>query len=166
MMIRVIFATLAAAILALSAAPSMAQQSAPTTTQQKKSMTVQGNATCSPSPNITQSFPIPTIIQFDTGSSKIKPADQQKIAKLATEAKAKYITQICVTGHADKQGDAKKNEALSTARANAVAAELKKNGIAPGTLVVSGKGEPLGSTLSSVDLKSQADRAVEIKIAR
>ena len=160
MMIRLIVATLTAAALAGAATPSLAQQN------QKKSLTVQGNATCSPSPNITQNFPIPTIIEFDTGSSKIRPADQQKIAKLAADAKAKYITQICVTGHADKQGDAKKNEALSTARANAVAAELKKNGIDPGTLVVSGKGEPLGATLSSVERKSQANRAVEIYIAR
>lgn len=161
MMTRLTFTALALAAASLATSPAGAQQA-----QQKKSMTVQDNATCSPSPNISQSFPIPTIIEFDTGSSKIKPADQQKIAKLATEAKAKYITQICVTGSADKQGDAKKNEALSTARANAVAAELKKNGIDPGTLVVSGKGEPLGATLSGVDRKSQADRAVVIKVAR
>ncbi len=161
MMIRLMVATLAVAALAGSAAPSMAQQN-----QSKKNFGVQGNATCSPAPNITQSFPIPTIIQFDTGSTKISPADQQKIAKLASEAKAKYITQICVTGHADKQGDAKKNQQLSMARANAVATELKKNGIDSGTLVVNATGEPLGATLSGVDRKSQADRAVEIKIAR
>jgi OmpA-OmpF porin, OOP family len=161
MMTKLTFAALALAVGCLATSPADAQQ-----TQQRKSMSPQGNATCSPSPNISQSFPIPTIIEFDSGSIKIKPTDQQKIAKLATEAKAKYITQICVTGSADKQGDAKKNEALSLARANAVAAELKKNGIDPGTLVISGKGEPLGATLSSMDRKSQADRAVEIKVSR
>jgi outer membrane protein OmpA-like peptidoglycan-associated protein len=158
MMIRLTLATAAIAALAVAAAPAFPQQ--------KKSMTVQGNERCSPAPNITQNFPIPTIIQFDTGSTKISAADQQKIAKLAADAKAKYITQICVTGHADKQGDAKKNQQLSMARANAVAAELKKNGIDSGTLVVSASGEPLGDALSGVNRKSQADRAVEIKIAR
>lgn len=157
MMIRLTFAALTAAALALSAAPATAQ---------KKSLTVQGNATCSPSPNISQNFPIPTIIEFDTNSTKISPADRQKIAKLASDAKAKYITQICVTGHADKQGDAKKNQALSMQRANAVAAELRKNGIDAGTLVVNASGEPLGETFSGINRKSQADRAVVIKISR
>jgi OmpA-OmpF porin, OOP family len=159
MMIRLTLAAAAIAGLALAASPAFPQT-------QKKSLTVQGNERCSPAPNITQNFPISTIIQFDTGSTKISAADQQKIAKLAADAKAKYITQICVTGHADKQGDAKKNQQLSMARANAVAAELKKNGIDSGTLVVAASGEPLGDTLSSVSRKSQADRAVEIKIAR
>jgi OOP family OmpA-OmpF porin len=160
MMIRLTFAALVAAA-AISAAPAMAQQN-----QSTKNLGVQGNASCSPAPGITQNFPIPTIIQFDTGSSKISAADQQKIAKLASEAKAKYITQICVTGHADKQGDAKKNQQLSMARANAVATELKKNGIASGTLVVNASGEPLGETFAGIDRKSQADRAVIIKVAR
>jgi outer membrane protein OmpA-like peptidoglycan-associated protein len=161
MMTRLIFATLAATALAGLATPGLAQQN-----QSTKSLGVQGNASCSPAPGITQNFPIPTIIQFDTGSTKISPADQQKIAKLASEAKAKYITQICVTGHADKQGDPKKNQQLSIARANAVATELKKNGIDSSALVVNATGEPLGATLSGVSRKSQADRAVEIKIAR
>lgn len=161
MMIRFTFAAAAIAALAIAASPAWPQQP-----QQKKSMTMQGNVTCTPSPGTSQAFPIPTIIQFDTGSTRISPVDQQKIAKLASEAKAKYITQICVTGRADKQGDPKKNEALSLARANAVAAELQKNGIDAKTLVVSGKGEALGSTFASSERKSQAERVVEIKISR
>src|SRR5690348_18462161 len=61
-------------------------------------------------PNQTSSQYSPVIITFETGSVKISPEDQQKIATAAKLAKDNYIQQICVTGFADKQGDAKMNQ--------------------------------------------------------
>jgi OOP family OmpA-OmpF porin len=120
-------------------------------------------------PNLTASQFSPVIISFDTGSTKINAQDQRKIAEAAKLAKANYITQICVTGYADKQGDAKINEVLSQRRADAVAAELRKHGISQDTLVVNGVGEPGGSAFSSYSgsaAASRADRRVEIRLAR
>lgn len=120
-------------------------------------------------PNQTASQYSPVIISFETGSVKVSPQDQQKIAAAAKLAKDNYIQQICVTGFADKQGDAKMNQLLSHRRAEAVAAELRKNGVAQGTVVVNAVGEPGGSAFSSFSgssAASSADRRVEIRFAR
>lgn len=120
-------------------------------------------------PNLTSSQFSPVIISFDTGSVKIASPDQQKIAKAAQLAKDNYIQQICVTGLADKQGDAKLNQRLSQRRAEAVAAELRRHGIPQDTLVVNAAGEPGGSAFSGYSgsvAASSADRRVEIRFAR
>jgi outer membrane protein OmpA-like peptidoglycan-associated protein len=122
---------------------------------------------CTPSTTASQWSPV--IVSFDTGSVKISSPDQQKIANAAKLAKDNYIQQICVTGFADKQGDAKMNQLLSQRRAEAVAAELRKNGIAQNTVVVNGAGEPGGSafgSFSGTSASSTADRRVEIRFAR
>ena len=118
------------------------------------------------SPNMTASQFSPVIVSFDTGSVKIRDADQQKIAAAAKLAKDNYIQQVCVTGFADKQGDAKMNQLLSQRRAESVAAELRKHGVAQNALVVSGSGEPGGNAFSGASMASTADRRVEIRLAR
>jgi outer membrane protein OmpA-like peptidoglycan-associated protein len=120
-------------------------------------------------PNMTASQYSPVIVTFDTGIAKISPQDQEKIAKAAKLAKDNYIQQICVTGFTDKQGDAKMNHILSQRRAETVAAELRKNGIAQSTVVVNAAGEPGGgafSSFSGASAASSADRRVEIRFAR
>jgi OOP family OmpA-OmpF porin len=117
-------------------------------------------------PNLTSSQYSPVIVSFDTGSVKIRDLDQQKIATAAKLAKDNYIQQICITGFADKQGDARMNQLLSQRRAETVAAELRKHGIAQNVLVVNGSGEPGGSAFSGASISSSADRRVEIRFAR
>lgn len=118
------------------------------------------------SPTMTAGQWSPVIVSFDTGSTKIRDADQQKIATAAKLAKDNYIQQVCVTGFADKQGDARMNQLLSQRRAEAVAAELRKYGVAPGAMVVSASGEPGGQALSGMQGSSAADRRVEIRFTR
>ena len=104
-----------------------------------------------------------------SGSVKIRDTDQQKIASAARLARDNYIQQVCVTGFADKQGDAKMNQLLSQRRAESVAAELRKHGVAQNVIVVNGSGEPGGSAFSSYSgsgAASAADRRVEIRFAR
>jgi len=117
-------------------------------------------------PNLTASQFSPVVVSFDTGSVKISKDDLEKIAKTAKLAKDNYIQQICVTGFADKQGDAKINQRLSERRAEAVAAALRKHGIANDSLVVSGKGEVWGESFSGASFGSSAERRVEIRFAR
>jgi outer membrane protein OmpA-like peptidoglycan-associated protein len=120
-------------------------------------------------PNMTASQYSPVVVSFDTGSVKIRDLDQQKIANAAKLAKDNYIQQICVTGFADKQGDAKMNQLLSQRRAEAVAAELRKHGVPQNTVVVNSAGEPGGTAFSSfsgASAASAADRRVEIRFAR
>jgi outer membrane protein OmpA-like peptidoglycan-associated protein len=118
------------------------------------------------SPNLTASQFSPLIVSFDTGSVNIRDADMPRIAAMANLAKDNYIQQICVTGYADKQGDARMNQLLSQRRADAVATALRKHGIAADAIVVSSAGEPGGNAFSGAQYASAADRRVEIKFAR
>ncbi len=122
---------------------------------------------CTPN-SVAGNWPNPTIIQFDVGKSTIHPDDAKKIAETAKLAKANYIQQICVRGSADKQGNAAANLKLSRARAEAVAAALRKNGVDPKTIVVVAQGEPGGALGSGSDsiFSSQADRSVQIRFTR
>jgi outer membrane protein OmpA-like peptidoglycan-associated protein len=108
----------------------------------------------------------PVILHFDTGSTAVKPEDQQKLAEMAKVAKASKVQQICIKGFADKQGDPAMNKKLSQARAQAVAAEFGKLGIGPDYLAMTGEGEPGGQFFASTEGKSESDRRVEVRIAR
>ncbi len=117
--------------------------------------------------SVANSWPNPTIVQFDTGKTAIHPDDARKIAETARLAKANYIQQVCVRGFADKQGNAAANLRLSEARAQAVAAELRKNGVDPRTIVIEAGGAPGGSFGgTSASFANQADRHVEIRFTK
>ncbi len=107
-----------------------------------------------------------SFIYFDTGSAKLKDAERKKIVEQAKAAKANYVQLICLRGTTDKQGDPKANERLSNARAQAVAAELAKNGIARKMIETEALGEPGGGMLGSLDRSANADRRVEIRFTR
>ena len=120
---------------------------------------------CRPASDIAGRYQ-PINVQFATGSTAISAVDQQRIADMAKVAKASKIQQICIKGFADKQGDPAMNKRLSQARAEAVAQEFGKHGIGRDYLAIDSAGEPGGSLFGSAQSKSEADRRVEIRIAR
>ena len=121
---------------------------------------------CRPASDIAGRYQ-PITVQFDTGSTVINSTDRQRIAEMARIAKAAKIQQICIRGFADKQGDPAGNKRLSQARADAVAQEFGKNGIGRDYLAIDSSGEPGGGALfGAMQVGSQADRRVAIRIAR
>ena len=116
--------------------------------------------------SVSQSWPNATIIQFDTGKTAIKPDYQKKLAETAKLAKDHFIQQVCVQGYADKQGNADFNQKLSLARAKAVAAELRRQGVDPKFIMVGSGGEPGGQIASGFNRAATADRRVEIRFTR
>lgn len=120
---------------------------------------------CRPASEIAGRYQ-PINVQFDTGSTAINATDRQRIAEMAKVAKASKIQQICIKGFTDKQGDPAMNKRLSQARAEAVAQEFGKHGIGRDYLAIDSGGEPGGSLFGSAQSKSEADRRVEIRIAR
>jgi outer membrane protein OmpA-like peptidoglycan-associated protein len=107
----------------------------------------------------------PSYVYFQTGSATVNPPERKKIADAAKLAKDNYIQKICVTGKADKQGDPAANRRLSRQRADAVAAELRRLGIAAGVIETEAEGEPGGSWFSGLG-GSSADRRVEIRFTK
>jgi outer membrane protein OmpA-like peptidoglycan-associated protein len=80
-------------------------------------------------------------IMFDTGKATIKPESDKLLDEIAQFLKDQPdIGLIEVGGHADKQGDAKKNVELTQARATAVVDALVKRGVDPKKLRSKGYG--------------------------
>jgi OmpA-OmpF porin, OOP family len=87
------------------------------------------------------------VIRFDTGSSTPRPESQEQIARIATILKADPSIHMRASGFTDNVGSADKNMQLSEARAQAVVAELERQGVPSGQLVSDGHGaeDPVAS---------------------
>ena len=79
-------------------------------------------------------------ILFDFGKSDIRPDAAQTLSKLATVLNDAKVPAAHIYGHTDSVSDEAFNQKLSEDRANAVSAELKKDGISA-TLDATGYGE-------------------------
>ncbi|MBI1182282.1 MAG: OmpA family protein [Alphaproteobacteria bacterium] len=96
--------------------------------------------------------PEPFLVFFDFDKSDITPDSARIISEAAQRAKETGAVAIQVIGHTDRAGSVSYNQKLSMRRANAVKAELAKNGIDASTITVEGRGEsdPLVPTADGV----------------
>ncbi len=78
---------------------------------------------------------------FQTGSAAIDARFTNDLKKFSSLLVQYPHAQVHVTGHADSTGSASFNQKLSTQRAQVVADELKKQGVRPEQITVTGKGE-------------------------
>ncbi|CAA7621081.1 Outer membrane protein A (3aII*Gd) [Magnetospirillum sp. LM-5] len=102
------------------------------------------------------------IVFFDFNKADITPEASKVITQAAAAAKAGNATKVDLTGHADRSGSDKYNQALSLKRGNAVKDALVKQGIPANQISVVAKGEsaPLVSTADGV--REPQNRRVEI----
>jgi OOP family OmpA-OmpF porin len=104
--------------------------------------------------------PAPTTfsVYFDYNSARLGPSAAE-ILKLAAEAyRAGSPSTVQVTGYADPSGSAGYNQRLSMRRANAVAAELERDGVPQNAIVVSAQGE------TSTAPNPGGDRRVDVTV--
>jgi outer membrane protein OmpA-like peptidoglycan-associated protein len=99
---------------------------------------------------------------FNWDRADLTERAREIIAEAANNARRVQTTRIEVAGHADRSGSAAYNQRLSQRRADAVAAELTRQGIAPDEIAVSAYGEsrPLVPTADGV--REPQNRRVEI----
>lgn len=102
------------------------------------------------------------LVFFDFNKSDITPEASKVITQAASAAKQGNAARVSLTGHADRSGSDKYNQALSLKRANAVKDQLVKQGIPADQISVVGKGEsePLVATADGV--REPQNRRVEI----
>ncbi len=104
------------------------------------------------------------LVFFDWDRSNLTPEAQRIVQTAATNARSATpaVTRINVTGHADRSGTPQYNLGLSRRRAEAVAAELVRNGVNRGdiAIVARGEAEPLVPTPDGV--REPQNRRVEI----
>ncbi len=109
--------------------------------------------------------PAPTrtyLVFFDWDRADLTDRARQIIAEAAQNSTRVQVTRIEVNGYTDRSGSAQYNMGLSIRRANAVAAELVRNGVPRNAIVTRGFGEenPLVPTADGV--REPQNRRVEI----
>ena len=102
------------------------------------------------------------LVFFDWDKYNLTERARQIIGEAAGASRKVQTTRIEVAGHADRSGTPAYNQRLSQRRADAVAAELVRQGIARNEIAVSAYGEsrPLVPTADGV--REPQNRRVEI----
>jgi outer membrane protein OmpA-like peptidoglycan-associated protein len=102
------------------------------------------------------------LVFFDWDRADLTDRARQVIAEAAQNAQRVGSTRIEVSGHADRTGTAQYNQRLSVRRAEAVAAELVRRGVARNQIGIQGFGfeRPLVPTAQGV--REPQNRRVEI----
>ena len=90
-----------------------------------------------PAPVASQSY----LVFFDFDKSDLTPQATQIVDQAAKNATIAHIVQLTVTGHTDTVGSDAYNMRLSRRRAESVAAELKKDGVASSEIAIVAKGK-------------------------
>lgn len=110
--------------------------------------------------------PQPVRILFALNSSQIPPAEKPAIAQAVRTAKDRQVSAVCLIGHTDKLGDKAYNLKLSRARAQAVAAEMIRDGYPAKNITIVADPEAFGNMSFGSDNASEIDRKVTIFYAR
>jgi outer membrane protein OmpA-like peptidoglycan-associated protein len=102
------------------------------------------------------------LVFFDFDRADLTDRARQIIAEAAQNAQRGGVTRLEVSGHADRSGTPQYNQRLSERRAQAVAAELERRGVARSNMAIQAFGEsrPLVPTADGV--REPQNRRVEI----
>jgi len=103
---------------------------------------------------------------FDSGESKLKPEEQEKLNKLAEILKLHPEIKFRIFGYADELNSDEFNLKLSSERADTVAAYLEKKEIGDQILEVKGFGELKPVVPNTSAENRQKNRRVELKFEK
>ncbi len=103
-------------------------------------------------------------VLFRTGASELDDASEQRLARLGRTLADMDGIEVWIEGHADPRGDETLNDALSTARADAVRDVLERSGIRAGSISTVAHGAR-ASEAPEGDLEAYAlERRVDIRL--
>ncbi len=102
------------------------------------------------------------LVFFDWDKDNLNPRAQQIIAEAAQASTRVAATRIEVSGYADRTGTAQYNQALSMRRANNVAAELVRLGVAKTAISISAYGDTRPLVPTGPNTREPQNRRVEI----
>ena len=116
-----------------------------------------------PPPPAPPAPPPPTYsVFFDWNSFAVSPGGSEVIQLAANAYRAGAPVTVQVTGYTDTSGSPSYNERLSVRRARAVAASLARDGVPPGAMVVTGRGENDLRVPTPDGVREPQNRRVEI----
>jgi iron complex outermembrane receptor protein len=94
-----------------------------------------------PPPVVAPALPHSYLVFFDFNKSELTPQAVTIVDQAAKNAETTKVTQLTVTGHTDTVGSDAYNMRLSRRRAESVATELEKDGIASSEIEIVAKGK-------------------------
>ena len=113
-----------------------------------------------PAPAPTRSY----LVFFDWDKYDLTDRARQIIAEAAANSTKVQYTRIEVNGYTDTSGTPKYNQGLSIRRANAVKAELIKDGVPEGAITAKGFGDTVLLVATGPGVREPQNRRVEIII--
>jgi len=128
------------------------------------------NATETPAPAMAYVPPAPVapsvphsyLVFFDFNKSDLTPQAVTIVDEAAKNAEATKVVQLTVTGHTDTVGSDAYNMRLSRRRAESVAAQLEKDGIASSEIAIVAKGKRDLLVPTKDGVKEPQNRRVQI----
>ncbi len=102
------------------------------------------------------------LVFFDFNESTLTPEASRIIQQAATTARQGNVTRITATGHTDTSGSPQYNQRLSERRADAVRADLVRQGIPANQIVTIGRGESELRVRTADGVREPQNRRVEI----
>jgi outer membrane protein OmpA-like peptidoglycan-associated protein len=99
------------------------------------------NRIASSSVDMVKGALVDTVLRFDTGSSKLTPASQARLNRIASTLATYPDVHATMDGYTDTVGSADSNKTLSLQRANSVISELIRKGISADRLSAEGYGQ-------------------------
>ena len=117
-------------------------------------------AMAAPAPAPARSY----LVFFDWDKADLTPRAQQIIKEAADNSTKVKYTRIEVNGYTDTSGTPQYNQGLSIRRAQAVAAELVKDGVPKGAIAIQGFGETHLLVPTGPGVREPRNRRVEIII--
>jgi outer membrane protein OmpA-like peptidoglycan-associated protein len=102
------------------------------------------------------------LVFFDWNSAELSPRAHAIIAEAVLTAATLPHTRIEVTGHADRTGSDDANNKISRRRAEAVAAEMEKQGVPPTEIDIHAAGDSQLLVPTAVGVRQRQNRRVEI----
>lgn len=102
------------------------------------------------------------LVFFDFNESVLTPEASRIIQQAATTARQGNVTRITATGHTDTSGSPAYNQRLSERRADAVRADLVRQGIPASQIVTIGRGESELRVRTADGVREPQNRRVEI----
>ena len=117
-------------------------------------------AVAAPAPQAARSY----LVFFDWDKATLTDRAREIIREAAANSTHVQYTRIEVNGHTDTSGTARYNQGLSLRRANAVAAELVRNGVPRNVIAIRGLGQTHLLVPTGPGVREPQNRRVEIII--
>jgi outer membrane protein OmpA-like peptidoglycan-associated protein len=105
-------------------------------------------------------------VGFESGSARLTPQSQGQVANIAAVLRTYPKATIVVAGHTDNVGSEPANQALSRARAETVAWELRNAGVAKDRVRVEASGSEKPMADNSTEHGRSQNRRVTLDVTR